>query len=121
MSLNFSTPVLGAIYALGASLAFTQHDMAIKVLSEDYSLYQIIFTRSVIAMALLLGVFMPLAGGYRHLRTAFPGRHALRAILVVSSNMAFYLALPSIPLTDATAIFFASPLIIAVFSVVFLG
>lgn len=121
MSLSFSTPVLGAIYALGASLAFTQHDMAIKVLSEEYSLYQIIFTRSVIAMALLLGVFMPLAGGYRHLRTAFPGRHALRGILVVSSNMAFYLALSSIPLADATAIFFASPLIIAVFSVVFLG
>lgn len=118
---SLSPTMLGVLCAIGASLAFTQHDMAIKLLSQDYPLYQIIFTRSVIAVAILLGVVMPLAGGLSHLRTKFPGRHMLRGVLVVSSNMAFYLALNSIPLADATAIFFVSPLIIALFSVIFLN
>lgn len=118
---GLSPTMLGALCAIGASLSFTQHDMAIKVLSQDYPLYQIIFTRSVIAVAILLGVMMPLAGGLSHLRTRFPGRHMLRGALVIASNMAFYLALLSMPLADATAIFFVSPLIIAIFSVVFLG
>ncbi len=117
---TLSPTMMGALCAIGASLAFTQHDMAIKVLSQDYPLYQIIFTRSVIAVTILLAVVMPLAGGLSHLRTRFPGRHVVRGVLVVSSNMAFYLALNSMPLADATAIFFVSPLIIALFSVIFL-
>lgn len=118
---TLSPTMMGALCAIGASLAFTQHDMAIKVLSQDYPLYQIIFTRSVIAMAILLGIVMPLSGGLKHLRTRFWGRHALRGVLVVFSNMTFYLALSSMPLADATAIFFVSPLIIALFSVIFLN
>lgn len=121
MTRILSTTMLGALCAVGASLAFTQHDMAIKLLSQDYPLYQIIFTRSVIAVLILLAVVMPLAGGLSHLRTRLPGRHALRGALVIASNMAFYLALLSMPLADATAIFFVSPLIIAIFSVVFLN
>ena len=117
---GLSPTTLGMLCAFGASLAFTQHDMAIKVLSRDYPLYQIIFTRTVIAMAILLCIVMPLAGGLVHLRARSPALHLLRGVLVISSNMAFYLALNSMPLADATAIFFVSPLIIALFSVIFL-
>ena len=47
--------------------------------------------------------------------------HLLRGAFVVSANMLFFLGLAEIPLSEATAIFFVSPLIITLFSVIFLS
>jgi len=70
---------------------------------------------------LLLAVIVPMAGGYRSLRTRRLPMHLLRGGCVVFANMTFFLGLAVLPLADGVAIFFVSPLIITVFSVVFLG
>ena len=116
-----SLPVLGALCAVGASAAFTLNDMAVKSLSGDYALYQVILFRSVVALCLTLGLIMPLTGGWRQIRTRRPGMHLLRGGFIVIANVSFFTALATMPLAEATAIFFVSPLIMAVFSVVFLG
>ena len=46
--------------------------------------------------------------------------HLLRGMCVVIANMTFFLALTAMPLADAVAIFFVSPLVITLFSVIFL-
>ncbi|WP_323020853.1 DMT family transporter [Pararhodobacter sp.] len=116
-----SIPTQGALCAIGASVAFTLNDMSVKALSGGYPLHEVILIRSLVALAVLLAVIVPLSGGYALLRTRQPGKHLIRGAFVVFSNMCFFVALAAMPIADATAIFFVSPLVIALFSVIFLG
>jgi len=118
---GLSVPTLGALCAVGASAAFTMNDMAVKALSGDYALHQVILIRSTVGMILTLALIMPLTGGWHQIRTARPAMHLLRGAFIVIANMSFFTALATMPLADATAIFFVSPLIIALFSVIFLN
>jgi Predicted permeases len=116
-----STPAIGALCAVGASAGFTLNDMSVKSLSGGYPLHEVILIRSVVALVVLLAVIVPLSGGYGLLRTRQPGKHLIRGAFVVFSNICFFVALAAMPIANATAIFFVSPLVIALFSVVFLG
>ncbi|PWE31822.1 EamA family transporter [Pararhodobacter marinus] len=113
--------LLGGLCAVGASLGFSLNDMAIKFLSGAYPLHQVVLIRSVIALAIMLAVVIPFSGGYGILRTRMPGKHVLRGCFIVMANMTYFIALAAMPIADATAIFFVSPLVIALFSIVFLG
>lgn len=112
---------IGALCAIGACVAFTINDMAIKALSGGYALHEVVLVRSVIGLSILLALVFPFAGGFVRMRTRRPGLHLLRGLFVLGSNMAFYAALSVMPIADATAIFFVAPLMIALFSVLFLG
>ncbi len=94
--------------------------MLIKQLSGGYPLHQMVFTRSIIGIMFSL-IFVQMEGGWRILRTNQPGLHGLRGLLIVTSNMTFFVALAAIPLADATALFFAAPLFITLLSIPILG
>jgi drug/metabolite transporter (DMT)-like permease len=116
-----ATATLGALCAVAAACAFSLGDMAVKALSGGYPLHQVTLIRAVVALGLLVGLVMPLTGGWVQLRTRRPGIHLLRGCFLLGANMAFFLALAAMPIADATAIFFISPMVIAVFSVIFLS
>ncbi|MCX7302300.1 MAG: DMT family transporter [Rhodobacterales bacterium] len=121
-ALSIRNPTLfGAVNALVGVFAFSINDMIIKGLSGGYALHQIMLLRSGFAILLLVAILVPLSGGFATLRTGRPGLHALRGLLVVLSNFFFFMGLASLPLAEATAIFFVCPLISAAMSVVFLG
>ena len=111
----------GALWALLASLIFSVNDMLIKFLSDGYALHQVVFTRSLTGVLLLLIVVIPLTGGFGQLRTNRIGLHLLRALFVVAANLFFYMALADLPLATVVSIFFIAPFLITIFSVVFLG
>lgn len=113
--------LIGIFSAVAASVFFSVNDMTVKLLSGDYALHQIILIRSVIGMTVLMAVIVPLEGGWAVLRTKRLPMHIFRGLSVVVANMTFFLALAALPLADAVAIFFVSPLIITLFSIVFLG
>ncbi|WP_320176746.1 DMT family transporter [Roseovarius pacificus] len=112
--------LMGALCALVAVMCFSLNDVGIKFLSDRYALHQVIFIRSTIAMALFLGILMPLNGGLHVIRTRRLGMHLLRGFCVVFANMCLFLGLAAMPIADAVAVFFVSPLVITVFSVIFL-
>lgn len=114
-------PIFGALWALFAAVGFSTVDVIVKFLSSDYPHYQLTFLRTVIAMAVLLAVVVPLSGGLRSIGTRRLGLHLLRGSCVVFANLCFFLALAAMPLAEAVAIFFVSPFLIALFSIVFLG
>lgn len=116
-----SPVVIGALCAVGAALFFSVNDMAVKVLSGGYPLHQVIFTRSAIGITFMAALVMPFAGGTALLRTRQAGWHMLRGFLVFFTNMSYFLALSAMPIADATAIFYVSPVMIALFSIAFLG
>lgn len=116
-----SPGMLGAISALVATFCFSLNDTAIKFLSSGYALHQIVLTRSVVALILLLLVIVPLDGGLHVLRTKRLSMHLLRGFCVVFANTTFFLGLAVLPLADTVAVFFISPLIITALSVLILG
>jgi drug/metabolite transporter (DMT)-like permease len=114
-------PVIGALWALFASVAFSGVDTLVKFLSSDYPHYQLTFLRTLVALAVLLVFIAPVSGGLRALGTRRLGVHLLRGACVVFANLCFFLALAALPLAEAVAIFFVSPFLIALFSIFFLG
>ena len=107
-------------FILIGMLAISLNDMVIKQLSGGYPLHQIIFARS--AIGILLGLaLVQWEGGLHLLRTDQPFLHLLRGVLIVISNMAFFVALAALPLAEATALFFVAPLVITLLSVPLLG
>ena len=113
--------LLGILCAVAASLFFSFNDVAIKFLSGDYALHQVVLIRSVVGITFVLGVIAPLAGGYRALRTRRLPALVLRGSFVVVSNLCYFLGLAALPLADTVAIFFVAPLLITALSVPFLG
>lgn len=118
---QLSPNLTGALCAMVAAAFFSVNDMAIKFLSGDFALHQVVLIRSVVGMFVWAIVVMPLSGGWKTVKTKRPVMHLLRGFCVVFANMCFFLGLAAMPLAEAVAIFFISPLIITVFSVVFLG
>ena len=107
-------------FVLFGVLCISLNDMLIKRLSSGYPLHEIVFFRSSIALLVTM-VFLQFEGGFAALRTDKPLLHLFRGVLVVISNMAFFLALAVLPLADATALFFVAPLFITLLSIPLLG
>lgn len=112
--------VLGIVAGIGAAVSFSIIDVIFKFLSGDYPLYQVVMFRSLVAMAILLAVIIPLEGGVPILRTRHPRLHLLRSLAVLFANICFFTGLAIMPLAEAVAIAFATPLIVTTLSVIFL-
>jgi drug/metabolite transporter (DMT)-like permease len=110
----------GILCIVPAMFFLTANDSIIKWLSPTYPLHEIVLVRAVVGLMFTL-VFVQLEGGWRTLRTRRPLLHMVRGLLIVVANMAFFLALASLPIAEAVALFFIAPLIITMLSTVFLG
>lgn len=119
--IRVSSNLTGILCVVGAMVAFTTNDMAVKWLSGGYPLHEIVFFRSSIAIVITLAVLVPMEGGYRILRSPRPGLHLLRGLSVVIANLTFFASIAVLPLAEATAIFFVAPLMITLLSIPFLG
>jgi len=111
---------IAAACAVCAMLCFSSNDVGIKLLSGGYALHEVVLGRTLIGTSILLTCILPFNGGLRALWTQRLKMHICRGLCVVFANMCFFLALAALPLADAVAIFFVSPLLITVFSVIFL-
>lgn len=111
---------MGIACVLGALSVFAAQDVIVKLLSGDYAVFQIVFIRSIVAIV-LLGTALHAASGMRGFRTRHPGLLILRASLMFSSYMCYYLAIASLPLADAVSITFSAPLFLTALSVPLLG
>ena len=111
----------GALCAFTAALCFSLNDLAIKFVSDDYALHQVVFLRAIVGVPVFLLFVVPFFGGLLVFRTRRLRAHLARGVCVVFANSFLFLGLAALPIADAVAIFFVSPLIITIFSVIFLG
>ncbi len=70
-------------------------------------------------LVLVLLVFLP-TRGLAVLRTSHPGRQALRGLLMVCITLLYFAALKSLPLAQATAVFFTTPMLVTILATIFL-
>ena len=119
--MEINSKLLGISCIILAHVFFTTQDMAIKFISGDYALHQVMMTRSIVAILFTLLIFVPIDGGFKYLRTQRLGLHLLRGFGIVIANLCFFTALISMPLAEVKAIFFIAPLLITALSVFLLG
>jgi drug/metabolite transporter (DMT)-like permease len=74
-----------------------------------------------VTFALVIVPFVLIKGGPALLRSQRPSLQVLRGLGMVGSSLMFIQSLPYLPVADATAIFFVSPILIMALSVVVLG
>ena len=113
--------LIGILCAIGASAAFSVNDTAIKFLSGNYALHQVILFRSTIGMSFILIFILPFQGGFDALRTRRLGAQLLRAACVVTSNLFYFLGLAALHQAETAAIFYVAPILITALSVPILG
>lgn len=118
--LSKSTQLIGMLSAIFASVFFSATDVIIKFLSDTYALHQILLVRSALGIIGIVAILWVTQNSVQKLKTHHLPRHLIRGLSYVIANMLFFMGLVAMPLADAVAIFFISPSIIALFSIVFL-
>lgn len=103
-----------------AMLSFSLQDVAVKVIAEEVSIWQMQVVRSATVLALLVIIAMAL--GRRD--ELIPSRWRwpfLRSLTLTGTYLFFYTSLPFLTLAEAGAAFFAGPLMITVLAALLLG
>jgi drug/metabolite transporter (DMT)-like permease len=111
-------PAIGAMIA-GMALVVAMDSLA-KWLGRDYAIAQIVFFRQAFSLPPLLLLTLYL-GGWSALATRRPFGHGLRGLLGVAAAFCFFLSLVYLPIAEATAIAFVSPLLMTALSAPILG
>jgi drug/metabolite transporter (DMT)-like permease len=111
----------GVLFAAGGTLIFSVNDMAIKFLSSGYALHQVILIRAIVAMTFILAVIHVSERGWSQVATSRPAAHLLRVLIVMVSNVTFFVGLAAMPLADAVAVAYVSPIVVTLMSIAFLG
>jgi drug/metabolite transporter (DMT)-like permease len=108
----------GIYLVISGMLIFSVQDVLIKLLSEDTSLFQILFFRSVIGTLFII-FYLKVSGQVVKLGTAYPVLSAIRGLLFFFGYSAFYFAQSKMPIANATVLFLVSPFFITIMSVFF--
>jgi len=104
-------PLSAALMIVGATLCFTSLDTIVKHLSATYPVLLLVWARwlfQAVATAVWLGPKMRLD----LVRTKRPLLQIARGVTIVVCGLLFMTALKSLPLADATAINFTSPVLV---------
>lgn len=114
-------PLLGVLLKVISTVAFTAMATLIKYVSDRYPAGEVAFFRSAFALIPVL-----IWVGYKQqipavFITPRIGGHLLRSIAGATSMFFGFSALARLPLSDATAIGYASPLMTVILAVVLLG
>ena len=112
-------PLKGISFLIcGATIISTQ-DVLIKYMSGQYSVFEIMFFRSLFGILPTLAI-VHFDSGLANLKTNRIRLHAFRCLFFLLSYTSYCLGLPVLPLADAVALFFASPIFVTVFSIMLL-
>ena len=110
----------GILLTSFAYLMFSVQDASIKLLVAGFSVWQILFWRSVTILAACVAIGgRPLIEQTIH--SPIIGQMILRSTLLLSAWICFYTAIAHLQLAEITTIYFAAPVIVTVLSIPLLG
>src|SRR5918998_612097 len=120
VGLPASSPLRGILLLVASTVFFSVGDVITKQLALNLPAPEVAWMRYA-TFALLVIPFVLLKGGVAVLRSQRPGLQVARGFGMVGSSIMFIEGLRYLPVADATAIFFVSPILIMALSVLFLG
>ena len=110
---------LAVIFSLAAWLCISLNDVVMKLLSDSYSLHQLVLIRSTVGLFLCL-IIMQFEGSWRVLKIDNKLLLIFRCMMMVTTNLLYFSALVILPLAVATALFFIAPIFISLLSTIIL-
>lgn len=110
----------GIILVIVSMTIFSVQDVMIKFLSVDISMFQILFYRSIIGVALIC-VYLKLTRQPIKFTSAYPILGTCRGLLFFFGYSAFYFAQSKVPIANATVLFLVSPFFITIMSIFVFG
>ncbi len=113
-------PLKAILLMVAAMFVFSGVDGVSKALAADYHPILVAWGRFLFQTALLAPVVIYM-GAWRVLRTAAPFQQTLRAVCLYGSTILFVTGLAHLPIAEAAAIGFVSPLFTTALSIPFLG
>ncbi len=114
-------PLFGIVLVVTATLAFTLMAALVRFLGQEVPLGEIVFARSFFALIPLLGMILWRGQLATALHTRNPFGHFSRSVFGAFGMFLNFAALALLPLADATAISFATPIFSVVLAAIFLG
>lgn len=99
----------GVALQLAALATFVAMDTIIKLMTASFAVPQVMWARFLFGF-LTVALALRLATGHFPWRSRAPGAQTARSLILAACNWLFTTALVHIPLADATAVGFASPL-----------
>ncbi|WP_262271130.1 DMT family transporter [Microvirga yunnanensis] len=115
-----ASPLRGILFLIASTIVFSVADVITKQLASTLPPPEVAWMRYVTFALVIIPVVL-IKGGATLLRSQRPGLQVLRGLGMVGSSIMFIQSLPHLPVADATAIFFVSPILIMALSVLFLG
>lgn len=117
--MNSSKLLTGILLTVFAGMVFATMDALGKQLMTILPVLQVVWGRYLV-QTVLMTAYLSTTTGTRFLKTRRPVLQIMRGALLLSATLTMYFALANIPLADATAIMFVSPLVVTILSVLFL-
>ncbi|MBQ0821341.1 DMT family transporter [Microvirga sp. HBU67558] len=115
-----ASPLRGILFLIASTIVFSVADVITKQLASTLPPPEVAWMRYVTFALVIIPVVL-MNGGPALLRSQRPSLQVLRGLGMVGSSIMFIQSLPHLPVADATAIFFVSPILIMALSVLFLG
>jgi drug/metabolite transporter (DMT)-like permease len=103
--------LIGIAALNGGVFIFSLQDAILKGLSGDHAVTLAIVLRSLVGLPLLL-LMVHAECGLGRLRTKAWPMLVLRGVILLTSYTTYYLAFPALPLAEAIALFFISPIFV---------
>lgn len=113
--------IKGILFQIVAAFLFTLMGAFVRYLGETVPVGQMVFARGIFGLIPLVIWLMATRQLGVALRTDNPGAHFLRAFIGIVSLALVFMGLQLLPLPDATAISYASPLFTIILAVFVLG
>jgi len=113
-------PLSAILLIVGAVLCFTLLDATVKALADRYPIPLLVWARYAVQLVVILLWLLPRMG-VGLLRTPRFRLQLVRAALLPLSSLCFFSALRYLPLAEATAINYATPVLVIILAVLFLG
>lgn len=110
---------IGIFLRVLSGIVFALMMVCIKALSNLLPLGEIVFFRSFFAIIPLV-IFMVLQGDFpKGLKTKYPLRHFKRSVFGATAMFTFFAAIQLLPLAEATMLYYLSPVMLLILSVVY--
>jgi drug/metabolite transporter (DMT)-like permease len=113
-----SATLRGAAWMTCAAASWTVMTILVRDLSADYSAFELLFVRNLVAVSILLPPALRV--GVASLKTKRLGLHSLRALFSYLAVLCLFFAISRLPLPDVTAVSFTQPLFVVVLAALIL-
>lgn len=118
-SATLSRNLIGVLSLCLGVFVFSTQDAILKALSGSHAVTLAIVLRSLVGLPILLAV-VHYESGLKALRTRNWRLLIARGLILLTSYTTYYMAFPALPLAEAVALFFTSPIFVTLLAALFL-